>query len=351
MKNSFNVLTTGDGLHLKLYLTEVIVFGKNRGSRKFVLGKSSKSTQFGRLKFGYQKSLEKALIATLVVTILMFRVATNVKIEPVPTEPKQIVFENIQIPEIPPPVDQKPKLKMEELVELPPTEVDAQEEGFQKEELEELLGENQEEADLALSANDMGNYLLSNSPMGSISRSELALRDGRASNDGNIALQKGKFYDGDNSSLDIGKSKRGHRQLISDNVEFNLETKPVSLEEVDKPAKQKKRQTSLGISGAPEKILSFASSTIGTEDYKLWNKINAELDRLNKGRYGSVPKEIQRNPGGFLINFSYSDGVKHEIHWRNNGNVWIKVIGTSNKTSIAELRRVLRGLLKLSLNN
>jgi len=54
---------------------------------------------------------------------------------------------------------------------------------------------------------------------------------------------------------------------------------------------------------------------------------------------------------GFLINFTFPDKTQHEIHWRNNGNVWIKVIGQSNRTTIQELRQAASGLFTLSLDN
>jgi len=150
--------------------------------------------------------------------------------------------------------------------------------------------------------------------------------------------------------LDVGQTRRIGRRFVADNSGLDLGSHSKNGTQTKRKPKGSD-EPKLGISGRLEKVLSSSSSTIGTEDYKLWNKILAELDRLNKGRYGKVPAELQRHRGGFLINFTFSDKTQHEIHWRNNGNVWIKVIGQSNRTTIQELRKAAYGLFRLSLNN
>jgi hypothetical protein len=138
--------------------------------------------------------------------------------------------------------------------------------------------------------------------------------------------------------------------VSEENDGLNLKTKPVELTKAE-PETRSKPEPKLGLPGPGEKIISFASSTFGTEDYKIWNKINAELDRLNKGRYGSVPKEITRVKGGFIIRFGFPDGTRQEMHWENAGNVWIKITGNSSRSSAQELRRALDALLKINLGS
>lgn len=152
------------------------------------------------------------------------------------------------------------------------------------------------------------------------------------------------------SAIDIGKERRANRSHISDNASLDLTNNTTEYAKPILTEKFQNDQTNLSLAGISERILTSASSTIGTEDYKLWNKFNSELDRLIKGRYGSVPTEFKRKREGFLINFSYPDGVKHEIHWQYDGQIWIKVIGRTNKTRIQELRKALNGLLSLSLS-
>ncbi|MFQ5865540.1 MAG: hypothetical protein ACE5IW_09960 [bacterium] len=266
---------------------------------------------------------------------------------------KSVSFETIDIPLIEPRIEPPPVLKMEEVVEV--TKEDENQENVNLEEIEELLGENEEEVELALNSDDFGAYLLSNSPLGSIRGPEIQLRKKLGHGDGKISLKKNKSYDSliseSEIDMDIGKAQRLERGSGSSDVTIDVASQ--SNKKMDQRAKEKYHsdEISLGISGVPEKILSFGSSSIGTEDYKLWNKLTAELDRLNKGRYGTSPKEMKRNSRGFILGFGYSDGVQHEIHWRKDGNVWIKIIGQSSKNTLQELRRALNALISLSLSN
>ncbi|MFQ5604797.1 MAG: hypothetical protein ACE5HS_16120 [bacterium] len=321
---------------------------------QFVLAKSDKNTTHGRSKLHYYKHFEIALIITLVGVILGFRVASHIGFEKYLQVEDRVVLEFLDIPEIPPEVEPPPKLKMEEVVELPMEEDKTENEDL-TEEIEELLGENEEEVELALNSSNLNNYLTSGSGLGALRSTGYNSRKKYQVDDGGIALNRGKFYAdlGESGGLDIGKVKTKERSFVSDENKIELPTRSgnLSRDKVEMSKPEENGEPKLGLSGLPEKILSFGSSTIGTEHYKLWNKLNSELDRLYKGRYGSTPKAIKRNRRGFLINFSFSDGTKQEIHWRNDGNVWIKVVGNSHKTAVQELQRALRGLLDLTLSN
>ena len=322
---------------------------KYGSGRKFILGRSSPNTAFGLSKRQYRKNLEKALAGSLLLALVMFRMAANMEYRPLVFTEADVTFEFIDIPEIPPEVEEKPKMQAEELVELPPAEEqeEAPAENPMEEEIAELLGEKDEGVELALANDKLGEFLLSDSPLGSLSGPELKLRRRRLGEDGDLALGKRRLYaDAEGSEIDIGDTKRSQRKLVSEEVEFDLGTPEPQPRPREEP-----KQNGLSLDLAKnERVLSFASSVIGTEGYKLWNKINAELDRLNKGRYGRVPARLKRDRGGFQISFQYSDGVQHVVYWRRNGNVWIKVIGHSNLTAVQELRRVLTALLSLSLN-
>lgn len=287
---------------------------------------------------------------SLVATIVLIRLLGNVRVEKflVLVEPPK--FESIDIIDIPPLIEEKPKLQMEDVVEIPPEEENSEESAVEKE-IQEMLEEKKDEVKLALGSNDLGELLINASQLGALAGTDLNFRKSRADLDGSIDLKNRKFYgDAGNGGLEIGKSKQTSRKVSDDNVGLDLKTTPVDFGKT-KPEASKKLEPKLGISGVPERIITFSSSTIGTEDYKLWNKINSELDRLNKGRYGSVPKAITRVKGGFLIQFAFPNNTRQEIHWENSGNVWIKIIGKSNRTSVQELRRALDGLLKITLGS
>jgi len=291
-------------------------------------------------------------VISLAATIIFFRLTAHLDIEKYIIEKDDLVFESVDLPDPPPLIEEPPKMQMEQVVELPPEEeeeVTVDEEILK--EIEDLLDEGSDEEQLQLASNDLGD-LLSDSQLGSVSGPEIQLRELRNS-DTRLSVGEagnGNFEGG--ADLDIGKSKRTpRRNLQANDGGLDLDIGKKTTSPGNRKERTRKQDPRLGIAGKNARILSFSSSTIGTEDYKLWNKLNAELDRLNKGRYGRVPKEIQRHNRGFIIRFAFPDNVQHEIHWQQDGNVWIKVIGDSHKTDIQELRRSVNSLLRLSAEN
>lgn len=319
---------------------------KKKGKARFVLAKSPRDTADGLVKLNYKRNFEKSLAISLFTFVLLFRLSTNINIEKYQSD-ERVIFEFIDILEPPPLVEELPKLEMEDIVILEIKEEPVDEDLMQ--EIEELLGENSDEVELSLASNDVG-LLLADSQMGSVGRAELNFRTHRRDNS---ALALGDSRYGSSAiegGLDIGESKRNSRKLVSNDAKLNLDFGKTIIPQ-EKNERDADSEPKLGIGRNSERIISFGASTIGTEDYKIWNKISSELDRLNKGRYGKVPGAIKRHRGGFTVTFGFSNNVKHEIHWKNNGKVWIKVIGSSEKSNLQELRRTLAGLLQLSFEN
>jgi len=317
--------------------------------KKFILAKSTINTLEGILKLKYTKNFEISLIFSIVLTIFVFRIGANLDIEKYLEMEENITFEFLDIPELLD-IKEPPKLKVEEVIEIPPLPEEEVKSNELIEKIESLLAENHEEVALDIKS-DLSDNLIDNSQM-TLSGSELKIRARNGYNGGSMDFGD-KSINSDllvAGQLDVGQTRRTGRRFVADNSGLNLGSHSKNGTQTKRKPKGSD-EPKLGISGRLEKVLSSSSSTIGTEDYKLWNKIIAELDRLNKGRYGKVPAELQRHRGGFLINFTFSDKTQHEIHWRNNGNVWIKVIGQSKRTTIQELRKAAYGLFRLSLNN
>ncbi len=317
--------------------------------KKFILAKSTINTLEGILKLKYTKNFEISLIFSIVLTIFVFRIGANLDIEKYLEMEENITFEFLDIPELLD-IKEPPKLKVEEVIEIPPLPEEEVKSNELIEKIESLLAENHEEVALDIKS-DLSDNLIDNSQM-TLSGSELKIRARNGYNGGSMDFGD-KSINSDllvAGQLDVGQTRRTGRRFVADNSGLDLGSHSKNGTQTKRKPKGSD-EPKLGISGRLEKVLSSSSSTIGTEDYKLWNKILAELDRLNKGRYGKVPAELQRHRGGFLINFTFSDKTQHEIHWRNNGNVWIKVIGQSNRTTIQELRKAAYGLFRLSLNN
>lgn len=331
------------------------MFSNRKRSATFVVAKSSGATRFAALKRGYLRNIEKSLIASLILALLAFRLATHLDMEKYLIPSDDISFDLIDVLDISPPVEPPPALKMEHVVEVPPAVEKAPDDDKAQakeiiEQIEELLAED-DDATLQLASTDPGESLLSGSQMGLLSRSPLRLRKNLASRDAGVRLAGGGLV-GDGLSagdLDIGSARAGRRQAQVNQSGLDLGVGRA------KKAKKSPRRTpgrdaaSLKLKAGPGKILSLASSTFGTEDYKLWNKIISELDRLNKRRYGAGSGAIRRNRGGFVISFDFADGTTQEINWRNNGNIWIRVVGESKRTTNQELRQALTQLLRVSL--
>lgn len=329
------------------------MFKERKKLPKFVLAKTSSDTRHGYSKLGYKKKYELCTIIVLIFLIFVFRFSAHLDIQQYLVQSEIEEFEFLEITEIPPVVE-PPKLQMEEVVEVIEEEKPEEESTEVDEiieEIEEMLGDDSEEPQLALASASLDNNLLSNSQLGAIGRTRFQQRADLSLGDNNLSLGSEGRYVGENGGgLDIGttQTKRRNLDVGAANLDLNIDKKP-KAQPKRKRENENNGESSLNLEGKPVKVLSFASSTIGTEDYKLWNKIISELDRLNKGRYGSISDQIIRRGNGFIINFGFPDNSAQEINWRNDGNISIKVIGNSNKTTIQELQRALSSLLRMSL--
>lgn len=331
------------------------MFRQKQKTRQFILGKSPRNSLNGRERLQYRKNVEKALVVSILAMIVFFRLTAHFDVEQYLAEKNDIVFETVDLPEPPPVIEEPPKMQMEQVVEIPPQEEEvlSPEDEILKE-IEDLLDDGSDEEQLQLASNDVGDYLLSDSQLGSVSGPEMTFRQSR-NRDARLNVGGAgnrNFEDG--AGLDIGKTESTSRRSLDSGgkgpeLDIGKNSSPAGNRNQEGTVE---RQTPrLGLTGKNTRVLSFASSTIGTEDYKLWNKLNAELDRLNKGRYGHVPSEIERHRRGFIIRFTFSDNIKHEIHWQQDGNVWIEIVGESNKSDLQELRRSVTSLLRLSIEN
>ena len=316
---------------------------------KFVIAKSSAKTKY--LLSKYKKNIEASIIISLLITIILFRLTTNIDVKKYLVE-DNTKFEFFEVTEIPPPIEPPEQLKMEEVIEIREEEKTAEDDKINEiiEEIEEMLGEKDSDEQLMLAENGLNNNLLTNSQLTGISGTQLILRKSLANNEGDLNFGRGSYLDNSSGDLEIGKNEAKRRNISVEKTDLNL-TVDTPKNETRVYEQTDNREVILGIEGKPAKVLSFSSSTIGTEDYKLWNKIISEMDRLNKGQYGVTSNEIQRSKNGFQLSFNFDDKTRLEIHWRNDGNIWIQIFGKSNKTNMQELQRALGALLRLSFSN
>lgn len=323
-----------------------------QGIPKFRIAKASRGTEFCKKKKAYRKNIEKGIIISITLMILLFRLASNYKMNEYIIQSSDLSFDLIDILQLtPPPIEEPPVLEMEAVIEIPPPEeeLESDEEKSIKEiieQAEDLLSESSNEVELTLASNS--NYLMSDSPLSGNSSTDMQFRLRSAKDKNSLNFGKGRGSALNGGGLDIGETKREQRRVNNSTTDLNIGL-------TDRPArksstrKQPKRQVDqLNFNNGSGKILSFASVSIETDGYKVWNKIISELDRLKKGRYGDLNSKIVKRRGGFGLNFQYRDGTSHEINWRNDGNVWIRVLGESKRTTAQELKQALSSLLRLS---
>ena len=94
-------------------------------------------------------------------------------------------------------------------------------------------------------------------------------------------------------------------------------------------------------------VLTSSDLSMGVEEYKIWNKINAEFDRWDKGRYGALPKVMQRRGRAMVATFQYADGSGHRFVWLR-GNTKLYVHGQSQRDRVAELQQALMSIIHLN---
>lgn len=95
-------------------------------------------------------------------------------------------------------------------------------------------------------------------------------------------------------------------------------------------------------------VLASTDLSMGGEEYQLWNKINGEFDRWDKGRYGALPSALTRRGRAIVATFQYPDGSAQRIVWLR-GNTKIYVLGKTNRNRIEELQLALTSIIQLNI--
>lgn len=96
-------------------------------------------------------------------------------------------------------------------------------------------------------------------------------------------------------------------------------------------------------------VLTSSDINIDINEYPLWNRINAEFDRWDKGRYGTLHGFLQRKGRSIIAQLGFPDGTAQKIIW-NRGATKILVQGESTRSRIDELRQAVSALTRLNLN-
>lgn len=94
-------------------------------------------------------------------------------------------------------------------------------------------------------------------------------------------------------------------------------------------------------------VLAPDNLSMGEEEYQLWNRINAEFDRWDKGRYGALPAALTRRGRALIARFGIGS-VRYTAVWLR-GNTKVYVSGGASDDRLQELRQTLKGLIQLNL--
>ncbi len=152
-------------------------------------------------------------------------------------------------------------------------------------------------------------------------------------------------------SLDLDgvtSEKSRKKPVIAGRDDLEL-PEPTSIKTASYLPQPQKRQTDEDLLGADVSlVIASTELSMGVEEYKLWNRINGEFDRWDKGRYGIFPANLRRRGRAIIASFVYGNGVSHTIVWLR-GNTKIYVKGKSTQNRLQELKKALTSMIQLNL--
>ena len=309
----------------------------------FIVAKQVTKNKKAELIGNYKRLIEKSVILSLIITIALFHLFPREKREKNNSDSLSLSLEVIDIPvtvqEEPPP----PPSPVQEVITNYTVIIKKEKKDVHKlrEEIEDVT------LDLDLKPDD---NLLASSQIDAITYAELNRNrvrfDKGASLNISSSLRNTGNHDAGGLNFDLATNSTGKRFV--DNV-VALEPPPLATTPKRKSAEIKKVDNGLIKISENQFLLKESESTIGTDEYRLWNKINAALDRLDKNRYGNLPGNVRRTKKGLTASFSYNDGIIHDIFWSKGGKVIIRVTGHRPQQLVTELRKAFDALIRLTL--
>lgn len=310
---------------------------------KFIIAKNVSKKKKAELITNYKKLVEKCFILSLLITIFLFQLYPRQSAEKSNKESIKVSLEVVDIPvtkqEKPPP----PPPPVQEVMTNYSVVVKKEQNDIRKlrEEIEDVT------LDLELETEES---LLASSQINDIPYAEFARR-------------RSRFNEG--ISLEIDSNLNNSRNRVGGGLEFDLATQSTSKRFVDdavdlesppiEPVNNSrdneiaKTKNELITISKNQFLLKESESTIGTNEYRLWNKINAALDRLDKNRFGNLPHNVERTRKGLNASFTYTDGIIHEIFWSKGGKVVIRVTGRRPRELVSELQKAFDAIIHLTL--
>ncbi len=319
----------------------MIIKDFSTGRQGFVIARQTHEKEILDHAIDYRKRLEFSIVASLLIALIFFQLFPGLYNHNKERERIKIALEMIEIPvtkqELPPPPPPVQEMITDYSVVIRNNHNDVH-----------RLREELENVTLELEVKPTDN-LLASSQLDNIDYAMMLrnrMEDRGASldlspNRTNIGRQTETGLNFDPTTVSAGK------KFVDTGAD--LDSPPLAMETSPKPIEQKKTEEELIPVNRNQFLLRESESTIGTSEYRLWNKINAALDRLDKNRFGKLPDNVHRSGNGLIVTLSYDDGVIHEIFWSKGGKVVIRVTGYRPQQQILELQKALDSLIRLTL--
>lgn len=311
------------------------------GRHRFIVARPAAKNQKADQISNYRKYFERSLVLSILITMILFQLFPSNKKQRNDKSHLKIALEVIDIPvtkqeEPPPPPVQDVIINYAVVIRNENNEA-----RNIREELEDINFELDLKTD---------NSLLANSQIDHVSYAGLERNRSRFDRGVSLDISSGqnKFRNQDGGGLDFNPGTGNVTKRYVDDA-INLDNPPLAAETESKMNEAKGSEAELIKINKNQFLLKESESTIGTSEYRLWNKINAALDRLDKNRFGKLPQNIQRTSTGLVATFNYDDGIIHDIFWSKGGKVIIRVTGNRRQQQVTELQKAFDSLIRLTL--
>ena len=147
--------------------------------------------------------------------------------------------------------------------------------------------------------------------------------------------------------FELGNNKaEARRKSMANPAEGNLEIEEKQMPKVDTKRNHDRNNSDL-LNADVSLVLTSSDLSMGIEEYKIWNKINAEFDRWDKGRYGALPNALKRKGRAMIASFQYKDGSGHRFVWLR-GTTKLYIHGESRRNRLEELQQALMSIIYLN---
>lgn len=300
------------------------------------------------------RDMHRGLIASLLIVIFLFGIARHLEIKTGPEWGEVdgtinlLALEAIMMKKKPPPPP-KPKFIPPVVVQPPPDAVPMVTRPKRRERPDRWRRSNPAKLDLRA---DDSPLFASTAGLGGLA--DPNARAGRRALDmaapqlNSRSLDAAQNFQAGPSSLDLDtRTTTAPHTVAKPGIELNLHTGEDEKPEPEPVPAQARDEISDFLNVDVSLVLASTDLSMGVEEYSVWNRINAEFDRWDKGRYGRLPRALRRRGRAIIAAFDYTDGTAYRIVWLR-GNTKIYIHGNADRSRLQELEQALTSIIHLN---